>query len=649
MPSSLHLTGKQLFNRLRKNLSLLPPSPTPHLLCSNDPPTDAEESLIQAAILLAENKLQKQDAPISPADKNVKRERELIVRFIASHKVVLSAIRHIPIEVLREIFLFCIQSGKFSISLRLSSVSRRWRDVALSTPELWSQVPKLHVNNATKSKKYISGLKTWLERSGNASLSLFVFAPFKEYKSHPILDIIAEHSERWQHLIIESTCVTIHGLNSVRNRLPRLQTLQLDIWSYSPGISMDAFEFAPRLIDIEIQCLHPPQLRLPWKQIRRYRERCFNGPGAPLSCLSFATNLVHLDLKASHQFPTRVQSHVRLDSLISLRLEAYNQPFAFASILHGFTFPALQELYISSHASNLLIDLMMLISQSSCKLLTLRLDGSFSPGDIRPLLSHVPELKTLQIVDFASQDLEALVYKPGSLPSISRLANLIIRTTPSGSLNTDLLNEVAHSRCYTRSAKNLHPIDPLHSFRIVFPTYRVCREQQAMLEGWNSAVRDTKIDTLVSKWHDCLISSFPQVYYDSLDRDALTNIPASSISKDIQDTFLEMDQFNVRNVNYIYRTGLHIVINELSKMEHLLHLKHGEKGKIIQRRAKELITKWTPQFLADLPKRKWFIRGKYSLVYISEDDGIRKSRDALDIIFGMEDDLHNVELFWPNI
>jgi hypothetical protein len=40
-----------------------------------------------------------------------------------------------------------------------------------------------------------------------------------------------------------------------------------------------------------------------------------------------------------------------------------------------------------------------------------------------------------------------------------------------------------------------------------------------------------------------------------------------------------------------------------------------------RQRASDILDKWSPLFLEDLPRRHWAFQGHYSLLYVSSNDG----------------------------
>ncbi|TEB28436.1 hypothetical protein FA13DRAFT_1633098, partial [Coprinellus micaceus] len=116
---------------------------TPHLLNSNQAPTEVEARSIRQAIAQAESQLSEcdsegQDTP-SPG---LTSQRAAYLEFIEAHKRILSPYRRLPPELLREIFHFLLPQDPQTILptqywTATSQVCKQWREVALTIPELW--------------------------------------------------------------------------------------------------------------------------------------------------------------------------------------------------------------------------------------------------------------------------------------------------------------------------------------------------------------------------------------------------------------------------------------------------------------------------------------------------------------------------------
>ncbi|KAL4079689.1 hypothetical protein J3A83DRAFT_1147702 [Scleroderma citrinum] len=126
-------------------------------------------------------------------------QRSKIDEIIRSRPTVIS---RLPIELLLSIIHIDIHASYAPQKRKqeLASVSRRWRDVILHSPCLWTTV---HVASG------ISSTKTHLERSRGALLDIVIEAAGWSRSKHlalvPCLDIVESHAHRWRSLLVTSS------------------------------------------------------------------------------------------------------------------------------------------------------------------------------------------------------------------------------------------------------------------------------------------------------------------------------------------------------------------------------------------------------------------------------------------------------------
>src|ERR1700733_15289970 len=111
----------------------------------------------------------------------------------------LSPIRRLPPELLGEIFRYCLpqnyhEKGDHKAVMLPSHVCKHWRDVALSTPTLWTNIDLRVTNETLESRAAL--VITWFARSGS-SLSLS-FTLSGQENVLPILAFLLQYSNRWQ-------------------------------------------------------------------------------------------------------------------------------------------------------------------------------------------------------------------------------------------------------------------------------------------------------------------------------------------------------------------------------------------------------------------------------------------------------------------
>ncbi|KAG7442934.1 uncharacterized protein BT62DRAFT_904814, partial [Guyanagaster necrorhizus] len=118
----------------------------PHLLSSNNPPSEIEANNIESFIHDAQSELQEADEEIlslQKAMKLAKEKRSCIARTIAAPRAILSSIRRVPPEILTLIFAWAMPTKVYHVfdvkgaPWVLGQICRRWRAAALSFTALW--------------------------------------------------------------------------------------------------------------------------------------------------------------------------------------------------------------------------------------------------------------------------------------------------------------------------------------------------------------------------------------------------------------------------------------------------------------------------------------------------------------------------------
>ncbi|KAJ7114031.1 hypothetical protein C8R44DRAFT_676471, partial [Mycena epipterygia] len=123
------------------------------LLTTNEPPADPELTFIRSVVAKTGARLAHLDGEILRLQDRLKKleeERAPLAIYHAQNNGILSPVRRLPPEVLGEIFSWTLPSARDALLRRrfdtknspwvLTYICGRWREVALSTPSLWSLV-----------------------------------------------------------------------------------------------------------------------------------------------------------------------------------------------------------------------------------------------------------------------------------------------------------------------------------------------------------------------------------------------------------------------------------------------------------------------------------------------------------------------------
>ncbi|KAJ3492476.1 hypothetical protein NLJ89_g11227 [Agrocybe chaxingu] len=131
----------------------------------------------------------------------------------------------LPTEIASRILTFCVdtdQEIERRIPLALSAVSRRWRDIAQSTPALWTSI-RLQFKSAPIQSSCEEMLRHWILHSSQRQLSIHLSIDSCDRKDafamrvyRTIIEILNAHSYRWGK---PSLRIPVHLLNLFRGEI----------------------------------------------------------------------------------------------------------------------------------------------------------------------------------------------------------------------------------------------------------------------------------------------------------------------------------------------------------------------------------------------------------------------------------------------
>ncbi|KAJ6465904.1 hypothetical protein C8R47DRAFT_44503 [Mycena vitilis] len=283
--------------------------------------------------------------------------------------------------------------------LLLLKICRSWRDIALGTPRLWSTVK---LGDTRSSDCYwepapqdrdehqldMAMFSRWLERTGSTPLTLTLRCENETALSSPDEGLfkrspnpgsfapLLRRTPQWQDVTVYFT-KRRHAYRSFRgSTFPILRRLSLrgteqdkacDFLEYSSsrkreGPLITAFEVAPNLRVVELNCIAPSLIALPWTQLTRFTAHSLS-PDQCLQVLRMAPALIYCALGSvsategenggSHDPPLGDHAHTNLQSL-----EIDGEFGLCKAILASLTLPALTALDIwlppSDEVANLL-------------------------------------------------------------------------------------------------------------------------------------------------------------------------------------------------------------------------------------------------------------------------------------------------------
>ncbi|KAJ7071579.1 hypothetical protein C8F01DRAFT_441104 [Mycena amicta] len=417
------------------NLNVAPGSRYHMLLTTNEPPDTSDVALIEEAMLKSDARLAFLDKEISRlVDSNMPKsgshstffdsdssklmvkweeERVSLLDYRAQNKAVISSLRRIPPEVLGEIFSLTlpvrVQDTAFS-TIRdspwvLTHICKRWREIAVSTPSLWSRV----ATDYFKKRKFsIPMIETQIQR---AKLLRVYFWPRGSWNEHQtqVFQLLAEHSARWEQFTIGVTKYMLPLLATLRGSLPALRKGWIQWSEYeTQRETLDFFEIAPSLRDVIIYNHNPTPIQvrvlLPSQQLTRYGA---DGPWTMhRDVLRFAPNLVELRLETSESAPFAGDSGEIIELLHLRRLYVST-----VDVLDYIKAPALEEIafHLGSELNvwrngaadddsgdvDLILHLDPFVNRSLCTLRRLILLGSPHAHRFSEILRQYPSIVSL--------------------------------------------------------------------------------------------------------------------------------------------------------------------------------------------------------------------------------------------------------------
>ncbi|KAL0958018.1 hypothetical protein HGRIS_000193 [Hohenbuehelia grisea] len=372
-------------------------------------------------VVVAEAKYKQLNSELQELDlkrKDIREHLDTLKVGIEGHKIALAAHIHsrIPAEVFSEIFQYCCVTDALDVFNRegpqqhqwiLSAVCRRWRTIALSTPQLWSS---LHFDVAYAIRNHfrdIAGIaREILQRSGRVRLAVTLDM---HAHRHRLISVLLKESSRWRsfRLILrlhKSSHKMVAMLNDQGGNFPVLEALAVEITGDLPA-PLTAFETCPKLRTVVLSGESLVRnVAVPWGQITRFsglQLRIVDNPHRLLQNMPAVQHaVINLsDYRSSIDTP---KEPTLFSDMLSLHLSG---PCLFIQYT---ILPALTEL--SMESCDLLEEhYTSLFSQVGGSLTTLELGNLKTALGIRlSTFQHLARLERLEI--FSRFDIDSTIY-----------------------------------------------------------------------------------------------------------------------------------------------------------------------------------------------------------------------------------------------
>lgn len=247
-------------------------SPVPHIIGSNEPPSDAELAIIRETIEISDNNMVQLNRDIISAEialAEMKKRYHQLRTHRQVHAALLTPMRRLPVELLAAIFEACLPDRpdrNLRDPLTLAGVCRRWRIVAVSTGRLWSRM-EIYLQTVHPQSQ-ANQVGTWLLRSGGCPLSIKIRFMGK-LKEHPVIDALLAYAHHWADIDICVPSALFDAFSPAIGRMLELRHIKLrstDNQHFEPN-GLSVFATAPRLRSAILH-VPPDQVLLPWDQLK---------------------------------------------------------------------------------------------------------------------------------------------------------------------------------------------------------------------------------------------------------------------------------------------------------------------------------------------------------------------------------------------
>jgi hypothetical protein len=339
--------------------------------------------------------------------------------------------RHLPVEISSYIFSiytddvnsdFDPQSSIIGRDgpLVLAPVSRTWRRVAFSTPDLWSTV-NIHIRSSDNLRTKAELTKEWLARSRRLPLHLsLVYRTSNVVEPEPnplipLFNLIQKVSPRWRKLVLEippTFCTAFFGGVTCA---PTLETLKL----FDDAVEGGDFHLprTPSLKHLDIRlCIPFSAISIDWSTLTTVEankvlmEEYFD-------ILRLSERLEFFRLRGligqpEYPLPTTPVTHSALRELyLETSDESWINPPDLVTMLKFSAFPSLEKFgYNSSIRSSFPNSAIpSIFSRSRCRLTHFDLCGDLRNGttdDLISILSDLPTITHFKLEDKYSQRLD---------------------------------------------------------------------------------------------------------------------------------------------------------------------------------------------------------------------------------------------------
>ncbi|KAL0066533.1 hypothetical protein AAF712_006576 [Marasmius tenuissimus] len=427
-------------------------SPFNHVLDTNHFPNAEETKLLHSVLQTPQRKVAELNAHIARLEttlEQLRTERDSLQTYIDSHRALLSPFRRFPEDVLREVFLWCLDPYPVRSTRRapllLTTICKYWRDIALRTPRLWSSI-HVYIPRCWNERQFealvharVAGFKRWLELSGSTPLYLSVTFPYQGIGANSyetvqsmvkmnqfVVNALLQFRSRWKDVRFNGVLPAfLADATMLRtDEMPLLECLRITSLKstvygyhtmYADRTVEDLIRAAPSLhtLDYSFDSYDVPSLPVPWGQMTEISLHSRQGSLGAQNALILISKMANSLQKCSLWIiPTRIDNNIRihLPSLKSLELSFQDtrgigaivdaQVDHFETIqasLNALTCPSLQHLTVDGEAAVTESPFVQFFEQSGCSLVSFSTRLPLRGNALVGCLETMPGVKTLQL------------------------------------------------------------------------------------------------------------------------------------------------------------------------------------------------------------------------------------------------------------
>ncbi|KAF8214629.1 hypothetical protein K438DRAFT_2008873 [Mycena galopus ATCC 62051] len=330
----------------------------------------------------------------------------------------------LPVEITSEIFLHCVSPASIppeptspldNPPIILTKICRDWRLIALSMPQLWSDIRlefggKHGLRTGHIDSWWVSFLETWFPRAQEQPLTMAISNMNHFGPDQGLTDLLDRHRERWRDLTLGLPFSLFYRLTADES-LPILERLVVDAHSIPHIVDapIAAFQPAPMLNHVSL-CgyLRPSHFIFPWHQLTSLELATARADDC-LECLRWAPKLVTCCF-GIQEGDASVGGVPPLLHLASLTVSGASP----TAIFPYTTMPVLEQLRVVGQCltRDELSHIPFFLSRSTCRLRRLRLHfvSKLLTSPAMELLEALPSLESLELAATEASTLATLFY-----------------------------------------------------------------------------------------------------------------------------------------------------------------------------------------------------------------------------------------------